>query len=100
MIQSFRHSGLREFWETGRSKKINAQWTLRIQVRLQTLEDAAMVEEIDVPGWRLHELKGERVGTWALKLTGNWRLTFRPEMTNSQSGESFDVYDVDLEDYH
>lgn len=96
MIQSFRHDGLREVWETGKSKKVNAQWIKRIMPRLVVLNNAGSVEDVDLPGYRLHPLKGERAGVWAINVTGNWRMTFRPEGEE----DDFLVHDVDLEDYH
>ena len=92
MIRNFRHRGLQTFFETGSTRGINAQWNRRLLVRLTTLDAAETVEEMDVPGWRLHELSGNRRGTWAVNVTGNWRLTFR--------FENGDACDVDLEDYH
>jgi proteic killer suppression protein len=96
VIQSFRHAGLRKIWEKGKSRKINPQWTLRIRARLTALQNAGSIEDIDLPGYKLHELKGESAGTWAIWVTGNWRMTFQPEET----AESFDIHDVNLEDYH
>ncbi len=92
MIRNFRHRGLQAFFETGSVRGINAQWGRRLLVRLTALDAAETTEEMDVPGWRLHELSGERRGTWAVNVTGNWRLTFR--------FENGDACDVDLEDYH
>ncbi len=97
MIRNFRHRGLQTFFQTGNIRPkgypgINAQWSRRLLVRLTTLDAAETAEEMDVPGWRLHELSGERRGTWVVNVTGNWRLTFR--------FENGDACDVDLEDYH
>ena len=92
MIRNFRHRGLQTFFETGSTRGINAQWSRRLLVRLTALDAAEAVEEMDVPGWRLHELSGERRSTWAVNVTGNWRLIFR--------FENGDACDVDLEDYH
>lgn len=92
MIRNFRHRGLQTFFETGSVRGINPQWSRRLLVRLTALDAAETSAEMDVPGWRLHELSGERRGTWAVNVTGNWRLTFR--------FENSDACDVDLEDYH
>ena len=92
MIFTFRHRGLRRFFETGDVRGVNPQWRARLDLRLARLDAAHDVREMDVPGWRLHELHGERAGTWAINVTGNYRLAFR--------FENGDAYDVDLEDYH
>jgi len=60
--------------------------------QLDALHSASQVSEMDVPGWELHELRGNRKGTWAVKVSGNWRITFRFQAGNA--------HDVDLEDYH
>lgn len=60
--------------------------------RLDRLNAAAVVEDMDLPGFHLYQLKGDRKGTWSIRVSGNWRITFR--------FESGDAYDVDLEDYH
>lgn len=92
MIVSFRHKGLKQFFETGGIRRIPAQLAPRIARQLDALNSAAHVSETDVPGWGLHQLKGNRKDTWAIKVSGNWRLTFRFERG--------DAFDVDLEDYH
>lgn len=99
MIRSFRHAGLREYWETKKSRRLNPHWLKRIWARLIVLNTAASIEEIDLPGFRLHALEGDRLGTWAINLTGNYRITFRP-VTNDSEDDGFDVRDVNLEDYH
>lgn len=78
--------------ETGRSKQIPADFSAKILRQMDALEQADNPSQLNFPGYGLHELKGERVGTWALKVNKNWRLTFRFQ------GE--DVVDLDLEDYH
>ena len=92
MIVSFKSKALRELFEDGDSAGINPKWKDRLLVRLERLEVATEIAEVDVMGWQLHELKGKRAGEWALKVTGNYRLTFR-----WQEGVAFDL---DLEDYH
>ncbi len=92
MIKSFRHKGLRDFWETGNTKGIPAQLAKKIDSRLGIIDAAQQIEDIDYPGFGLHELKGDRKGTWAVKVSGNWRITFK--FTQS------DAYELNLEDYH
>lgn len=92
MIKAFRHKGLKELFETGRSKSFAANLLKRLDIILDYLDAAETVYDVGVPGLRLHELKGERRGTWSVTISGNWRLTF-----TFQKG---DVFDLDLEDYH
>ena len=93
MIQSFKHAGLRRFFEEGKKRGIPTQMGPRLQRRLAVLDDAVSLADIGfMRGFRLHPLKGKRAGEWAISVSGNWRLTFRFD------GEH--VTDVDLEDYH
>jgi proteic killer suppression protein len=92
MIRSFRHKGLKRCFETGDQRSIPAQHAARIRRQLDYLNSAKQVEDMNLPGWNLHPLKGSRKGTWAITVSGNWRTTFR--------FAGGDAYDVDLEDYH
>lgn len=92
MIKSFRHKGLKQLFETGRSRSVSADLTRRLIRQLDFLNRATSVMDMNLPGYRLHELKGARKGAWSVTVSGNWRLTFMFE------GE--DARDVDLEDYH
>jgi proteic killer suppression protein len=92
MIQGFRHKGLRALFETGVAKGIQPGQAPRILRILDLLEAAEAPEELNVPGYGLHPLKGDRKGEWAMKVSGNWRITFRFDGRN--------VTDVNLEDYH
>jgi toxin HigB-1 len=92
MIKRIRHKGLRRFYETGDTRGINAQHAAWLRILLTSLEVAASPADMNNPGYRLHALKGERKGHWAVSVSGNWRLVFAFE------GE--DVTDVDLVDYH
>jgi proteic killer suppression protein len=92
MIQSFCHRGLERYFRTGNSSGISPAWIKRLQVRLDALNAAAVLAELDLPGWQLHELRGARDGVWSIRVTGNWRLTFR--------FEDGDAREVDLQDYH
>ncbi|MCA1565753.1 MAG: type II toxin-antitoxin system RelE/ParE family toxin [Acidobacteria bacterium] len=91
MIKTFRHQGLRQLFETGRSNSISADLT-RLTRRLDFLNHAASPTDMNLPGCRLDELIGERKGTWSVTVSGNWRLTF--------SFQDRNAFDVDLEDYH
>ena len=92
MIRTFRHKGLKQLFETGRSRAVSADLHRRLLRQLDLLNRAAQVSDMNLPGYRLHELKGDRKGTWSVTVSGNWRLTF--------TFEEGDAFDVDLEDYH
>ena len=92
MIQSFRHRGLRRVFETGSTAGIPPQFAKRLGVILAVLNRAHEIRDADLPGFRLHPLKGLRKGTWSVWVSGNWRVTFR--------FKNGDVSDVNLEDYH
>jgi proteic killer suppression protein len=74
-------------------------WKKRLLLRLGVLDDAQSLDDIDLPAFHLHPLKGDRAGEWAIDVSGNYRMTFRPE-TRAREEEAFEVWDVDLEDYH
>lgn len=92
MIKTFRHKGLRQLFETGRSRGVSADLVRRAVRQLDLLNAAASAQDMNLPGYRLHELKGARRGTWSITVSGNWRITF--------TFAGGDAYDVDLEDYH
>ena len=92
MIKNFRHKGLKELFETGTSKSIGGSRAARIVRQLDVLDAATSIQGVNVPGYKLHPLKGDRKSEWAIWVSGNWRITFRPE--------NEDMYDVNLEDYH
>lgn len=92
MIKSFEHKGLRKFFETGSTAGIQAKHTQKLQVQLTALDSATFPNDLGVPSWKLHALKGNLAGHWAITVNANWRLTFRFE------GE--DVILVNYQDYH
>ena len=92
MIRSFRHRGLRRLYERDDPSRIGANLLDRVALALADLDAASKPGDIDLPGYRLHPLRGDRRGLWSISISGNWRLTFR--------FEDGDVYDVDLVDYH
>ncbi|KLI96866.1 type II toxin-antitoxin system RelE/ParE family toxin [Luteimonas sp. FCS-9] len=92
MIKSFRHKGLRRFYETGSTAGIQAGHAKRLQMQLAALDTASIVEDMEIPGFRLHPLKGRMQGRWAISVNGNWRLTFEFRDGNA--------YVLDYEDYH
>lgn len=92
MIKSFRHKGVQQFFETGSKAGINAEHGNKLSRQLMLLNAAKSPQEMDVAGWKLHPLKGELSDHWAVKVSGNWRLTFAFE------GE--DAILIDYQDYH
>ena len=92
MIRSFRHRGLRRLYERDDPIRIAADQLDRITLALADLDAAGKPSDLDLPGYRLHPLRGDRRGLRSISITGNWRITFR--------FEAGDVYDVDLVDYH
>ena len=92
-ICSIRHKGLRRFLEKNDPSGLPQERLERIRRILTALLSAASVEQINtMPGWKLHPLKGSRAGTYALAVSGNWRLTF---WLNDN-----EIFNLDLEDYH
>ena len=92
MIRSFHHRGLKRLYERGNPSGIAADQLDRIALALADLDSASKLSDIDLPGYRLHPLRGDRQGLWSISISGNWRITFR--------FEAGDVYDVALVDYH
>ncbi len=92
MIGSFRHRGLRRLYKRDAPSRIGADQLDRITLALADLDAAGKPSDVELPGYRLHPLKGDRKGSWGISISGNWRITFR--------FEDGDVYDVDLVDYH
>ena len=91
-IRSFRHRGLERFFTTGSRVGIQAKHAERLRLILGRLNVAAEPRDMNLPGLDLHPLKGDQKGRWAVKVSGNWRLTF------GFLGK--DVEKVDYEDYH
>ena len=92
MIRNFAHKGLGRFYRTGNKAGIQAPHAQKLRLILTNLDQSEKPDDMRLPGLRLHPLKGQRKGTWAVSVTGNWRVTFR------FSGK--DAEDVDYEDYH
>lgn len=93
MIKSFKHKGLQLFFETGAKSGIQAAHAKKLGRQLAVLNDAQTPQDMDVPGWRLHPLKGlDLRGHWAVTVNANWRMTFKFEFGNAIL--------VDYQDYH
>lgn len=92
MIRSFKHKGLAKFFASGSAAGIQASHAKRLRLILGRLNAASVVKDMNLPGLRLHELTGNRRGTWSVTVSGNWRVTFR--------FEDGDAEVVNYEDYH
>ena len=92
MIRRFRHKGLKLLFEKGDRRKVQSDYADKIERILARLEEASEVGNMDLPGFRLHPLKGDLAGFWSVTVSGNWRLVFRFEGGHAS--------DVDLSDYH
>lgn len=92
MIQRFRHKGLRRLFQQGDVRGISPDLIEKIENILFVLNRARRPEDMNLPGFRLHRLKGDLAGFWSVTVRANWRVIFR--------FEEGDVYDADLIDYH
>lgn len=92
MIRSFRHKGLKDFFERNDGKKLPPDLLLRIQAILTVMDQASNLEEISLPTFKLHPLKGELKGFWAITVRANWRIIFR--------FSKGDCLDLNFLDYH
>ncbi len=92
MIVGFRHKGLKLLFERGERRKVGPDHADKIERILARLDSASRVGDMDLPGFRLHPLKGNLEGFWAVTVSSNWRVVFRFEGGHAR--------DVDLIDYH
>ncbi len=92
MIRSFRHRGLKRLYERGERRHLRPDQVDKIERILARLDEASDVSNMDLPGFRLHPLKGDLAGFWAVTVSANWRVIFRFEDGHA--------HDVDLVDYH
>ncbi len=92
MIKRIRHKGLDRFFKNGDTRGINLQHAAWLRILLTPLNAAKSPADMSLPGYRLHPLKGERKGQWAVSVSGNWRLVFTFEDRHATN--------VDLVDYH
>jgi proteic killer suppression protein len=92
MIQSFKHKGLERFFKTGSKSGIQAKHMKRLRLILGRLNASMSPEDMNLPGLYLHQLKGTRKETWAVRVSGNWRVTFIFIGAHAE--------EVDYEDYH
>ncbi|MFH1434269.1 MAG: type II toxin-antitoxin system RelE/ParE family toxin [Pseudomonadota bacterium] len=92
MIKSFKHKGLEKLFYNGDRRRINADHAQKLIRILDRLDASMRPQDMNLPGYRLHELKGKEKGSWSAWVSGNWRVTFR------FSGA--DAIEVDYRDYH
>jgi proteic killer suppression protein len=92
MIKSFRHKGLRRFFETGDISGINPHFAAKLRRQFIVLNASDAPSGMNMPGYRLHPLSGDRGGQWAVWVSCNWRLIF--------AFEGSSAIDIDLVDYH
>ena len=92
MIRSFKHKGLRALFAENDNRKVNPAYSARLRLILSVLNEAEQITDMSQPTFRLHPLKGERKGLWAVTVQANWRVIFR--------FIDGDAFDVDLLDYH
>ena len=79
-------------YEYGDARRVSPDLVDRVTLALADLDDARKPSDLDLPGYRIHPLKGDLKGYWSIAISGNWRMIFRFEDGNA--------YDVDLVDYH
>ncbi|MBT5110556.1 MAG: peptidase [Rhodospirillaceae bacterium] len=92
MTVSFRHKGLKLLYEKGDRRRVSPQYADRVIRILARLDEAVEPANMDLPGFRLHSLKGDLAGYWSVAVSGNWRIIFRFDGAHAR--------DVDLVDYH
>ena len=92
MIVRFRHAGLKRLFEKGDGRRVSSTLVPKVERILARLDEASVPGDMNLPGFRLHPLKGDLADHWAVSVSGNWRIVFR--------FEGRDVTDVDLVDYH
>ena len=92
MIKSFKHKGLKKLFEEGHDYGVNPHHIERLRSILALLETSETVEDMNLPGLNLHQLKGKRKDHLAVKVSGNWRVTFTLKNGN--------IFEVNYEDYH
>lgn len=92
MIKTFSSKALKRFWVRNQEHAVSADYRRKITRILMALDRSVVVEEMDIPGFRLHQLTGDLDKFWSVKVSANWRIVFRLEDGH--------VFDVDLIDYH
>ena len=94
-IRNIVHKGLKRLYLQGETKGVPAQAVKKLVNMLGFLQDMEKLDELEIlPMWKVHQLKGNRKGTWSMSVTQNWRLTF------CYDTEENEIYDLDFEEYH
>mgnify|MGYP002624149761 CR=1 FL=1 len=94
MIKSFKHKGLEDFFNTGSTKGIQAIHKKKLARILIVLDNITALEDLNLPGFNLHQLKGDLKGQWSITVQANWRVTFKFD------SKTKDVSIIDYQDYH
>ena len=92
MIKSFKHKGLERLFTKGSASGVQSAYAERITLTLDAIDAAEQINELDIPGFHLHRLKGDKRNLWSVRVSANWRITFEFENGNACI--------LDLEDYH
>jgi proteic killer suppression protein len=92
VIGSFKHRGLKALYDGRTARRVAPEHVQRLRDILALLDRSRRPDDVDLPGFRLHPLRGDLAGHWAVSVSGNWRVTFR--------FEDGDAVDVDYTDYH
>ena len=92
MIKSFKHKGLKKYFQTGSISGIQVKHQRKLRMQLTAIDTAQEIDDINLPGFKLHPLKGNRDGIWSITVNGNWRITF--EFIDGNA------YILNYEDYH
>jgi proteic killer suppression protein len=92
MIQSFKHRGLKALYDGRTTRRVAPAHVEKLRDILAVLDRSRGPDDMNIPGFRLHPLKGSLTGYWAVSVSGNWRVTFR--------FDNADAVDVDYMDYH
>jgi len=92
MIKSFKHKGLKRYFESGLASGIQVKHQRKLRMQLAAIDTAQTIEDLNLPSFKLHLLKSNRVGIWSITVNGNWRITF--EFIDGNA------YILNYEDYH
>ena len=92
MILSYKNKALKLLLNEGISRGLPPELAKKIRYRLEAINSVTNPNQLRISGYKLHELEGDKAGTWAIRISGNWRITFK--------FKNEDAYDVDFEDYH
>lgn len=92
MIKSFKHKGLKSFFEKRKTSGDQAKHAKKLRMQLAVVHTAQDIDDVNLPSFSLRQLKGERANIWSISVKGNWRVTFEFKAGNA--------YILNYEDYH